>query len=76
MCSGVPAAIASNCAWQLRSMLRNQNAASSTVLPTVNKPWFWWMAAFPVGNWATSSRPSSMPNCTRPRWAVTTTWSW
>ena len=33
----------------------NQNAASSTVSPTVNSPWFWWIAALPFGNAAANS---------------------
>ena len=48
--SGVPAAIAISWAWHERSMVMNQNAASSTVSPTVNNPWFLWIAALPVGN--------------------------
>ncbi len=33
-----PAASASNCAWQLRSMVMNHHAASSTHWPTVINP--------------------------------------
>ena len=40
----------------MRSIEMNQNAASSTVSPTVNRPWFWWIAALPSGNFEASSR--------------------
>ena len=52
---GSPAAIAISWAWHERSIEMNQNAASSTDSPTVNRPWFWWIAALPVGNAAAKS---------------------
>ena len=45
MSIGVPAASASNWAWQERSMVMNHHAASSTVCPTVKSPWLRWMVA-------------------------------
>ena len=47
ICFGSPAAIAISWAWHERSIETNQNTASSTVSPTVNRPWFWWIAALP-----------------------------
>ena len=45
MSTGVPAASASSCAWHERSIVMNHHAASSTVRPTVSRPWFARMAA-------------------------------
>ena len=59
----------------MRSMLRNQKHASSTDWPTVNSPWFWWIAALPVGNAAANSLPASMSNTTAPPCSVITLWS-
>src|SRR5262249_6740621 len=43
--TGLAAASASSCAWQLRSMVMNHHAASSTVCPTVRSPWLRRMIA-------------------------------
>ena len=75
MCLGSPAAIAISCAWQERSIETNQNTASSTVWPTVNRPWFWWIAALPVGKAAASCLPASISNTTAPPCSVMTVWS-
>ena len=45
MCTGSPAAMASSWAWQVRSMVMNHHAASSTEWPTVSRPWLRRMAA-------------------------------
>jgi hypothetical protein len=56
-------------------MVMNQKAASSTVSPTVKRPWFWWMAALPVGNLAANSLPASTSNTTAPPCSEITVWS-
>ena len=71
----MPAAIAISWAWHERSIVMNQNAASSTVSPTVNSPWFWWIAALPVANAAASSLPASTSSTTAPPCSVMTVWS-
>ena len=45
---GVPAASARSCDWHVRSMVMNHQAASSTVWPTVSRPWLRRMTALCV----------------------------
>ena len=45
MRTGVPAASASSCAWQVRSIVTNHHTASSTEWPTVSRPWLRRMTA-------------------------------
>ena len=52
-------------AWHERSIVMNQNAASSTDSPTVKSPWFWWIAACPSGTWR-RTLPASTSNTTAP----------
>jgi len=63
------------CAMHVRSIVMNQYAAASTVLPTVKRPWFWWMAAFPFGNFDAISRPAAGSSTTAPPCSAMTTWS-
>ncbi len=63
--TGLPAASANNWAWQVRSIVTNHQAASSTVRPTVSKPWLARMAALQSPSaWAIrlpSSRSKTAP---------------
>ena len=57
---GEPAASASSWAWQVRSMVTNHHAASSTVRPTVSSPWFTRIAAL----WSPSAWAMRLPSST------------
>ena len=64
--SGVPAASASSWAWQLRSIVTNHHAASSTVVPTVISPWLRWMSALSVAERVRDRAPAYAGSTTTP----------
>ena len=57
--TGVPAASASSCTWQVRSIVTNHQAASSTLRPTVSRPWLARIAALPSPRASAMRLPSS-----------------
>ncbi|MNT57708.1 hypothetical protein D3C72_1950970 [compost metagenome] len=65
-CVRAAAASASSCTWHERSIVINHQAASSTVLPTVSRPWFckiaalFWPSALAM-RWPSSSSTTTPP---------------